>query len=250
MPLRIVRILPTLFAVGVLVQTAVSVHGQVAPKTKEVNSKDGLTYVWIPNGTFTMGCSPADNECEDYEKPPHVVTLTKGFWLGQTEVTQGAYNRVIGNSPGPSAVANLPIHGVTWDEAGTYCRVVGGRLPSEAEWEYAARARTTAARYADLNRVAWYSGNSEGQVREVGQKAANGWDLYDMLGNAWEWTADWDGNYQSGESSDPHGPANGNERIVRGGSWASGPEFARGSYRGGVKPGLRNNFVGFRCVAE
>jgi formylglycine-generating enzyme required for sulfatase activity len=103
-----------------------------------VNPKDGLTYVWIPPGKFMVGCSPSDNECEDFEKPAHEVTLTKGFWTGQTEVTQEAYQRVTKSNPSTFTGGKLPVENVSWTEADEYCRATSGRLPTEAEWEYSA----------------------------------------------------------------------------------------------------------------
>ena len=181
--------------------------------TTKTNPKDGLTYVWIPPGIFQMGCSPGDNECIDSEKPAHSVTITNGFWIGQTPVTQAAYQRVIGTNPSNFKGDQRPVEMVNWGEATAYCTAVGMRLPTEAEWEYAARARSTVARYGDLDPIAWYEKNSDNQSHEVGQKRPNAWKLFDMLGNVWEWTADWyDQNYYSqSPSQDPRGSSSGAE---------------------------------------
>jgi len=216
----------------------------------KVNPKDGLTYAWIPPGTFLMGCSPGDSECDPDEIPAHEVTLTKGFWMGQTPVTQQAWQRVTGQNPSYFKGANLPVETVSWDEAQTYCQAIGGRLPTEAEWEYAARAGSPAARYGNLDEIAWYSENSGGKTHEVAQKLANAFGLYDMLGNVWQWTADWYGDYQPGARSDPFGPASGQFRTLRGGSWYFIPRFVRASVRGGNVPGGRSNGIGVRCVGE
>jgi formylglycine-generating enzyme required for sulfatase activity len=222
----------------------------LAAGTKKVNPKDGLTYVWIPAGTFMMGCSPGDNECFDDEKPAHQVTVTKGFWLGQTPVTQQAWQRVTGKDSSNFKGANLPVETVSWDESKAYCSAIGGRLPTEAEWEYAARAGSTGARYGNLDEIAWYSGNSGGHTREVAQKTPNAWGLCDMLGNVWQWVADWYGDYPSGAQSDPSGPAGGQYRALRGGSWNYYAGGARVSRRLRCEPGLRFNFIGLRCVGE
>ena len=256
-----------------------------------VNPKDGLKYVRIPPGSFQMGCSPGDTQCPDAEKPPHQVTITKGFWLGQTEVPVGAYKRFAAATGGqmpPEPVwgrplnpswrdAAMPIVDVTWDDAQAYCSWAGGRLPTEAEWEYAARAGSTGARYRDLDEVAWYAGNSgrqqldseriwkEGDVNygkrlnengngihEVGQKPANGFGLYDVLGNVSEWVNDWydEKYYQSSPSQDPGGPASGHDRVDRGGSWKdySGDVYVSGRERSTL--GYRGTNVGVRCVAD
>jgi formylglycine-generating enzyme required for sulfatase activity len=253
------------------------------------NPKDSLKYVWIPPGTFMMGCSPGDNECKADEKPSHRVVITKGFWLGQTEVTVSAYKRFAAATgrqmpPQPNLSGRplnpgwgdeaMPMVDVTWDNARAYCGWAGGRLPTEAEWEYAARAGSTVARYGDLHEIAWYADNTGRQrvdtsmtnltlywqrlnengngMREVGQKRANGFGLFDMLGNVWEWVNDWyeQNYYQNSPSQDPAGPASGTERVLRGGSWGSPAGYLRVSHRRGYNPGSRNEFYGFRCGGE
>jgi serine/threonine-protein kinase len=228
----------------------------------KVNPNDGLKYVWIPPGTFMMGCSPGDSECSDDEKPAHEVTITKGYWIGQTEVTVAAYKRFVGSRgaqmlPAPDFNAgwnnqDMPIVNVDWNVAHDFCTWMGGRLPTEAEWEYAARGGSTEARHGPINEVAWYSDNSGQKTHEVAQKRANRFGLYDMLGNAWEWVNDWyDQNYyQNSPSQNPTGPASGHLRVLRGGSWLSYPRFVRVSLRVRSNPGNWNDNVGFRCGGD
>ena len=222
----------------------------IAAGTKKVNPKDGLTYVRIPPGRFMMGCSPGDAECYDSERPAHEVTITRGFWLGQTPVTQQAYQRVTGQNPSHFKGASLPVETVDWNQAEAYCAAVGGRLPTEAEWEYAARAGSTGARYGNLDEIAWYSQNSGNTTHEVAQERANAFGLYDMLGNVYEWVADWYGDYPSGAQTDPSGAGSGQVRALRGGSFNHGAGFARVSVRSGSGPGVRSVYIGLRCVGE
>jgi len=269
-----------------------STKGEPSQGKVRINPKDGLTYVLIRPGTFMMGCSMGDAECEDDEKPPHLVTMTKGFWLGQTEVTVGAYRRFAGATgrqlpPQPKSIWRqinpgggdeaMPIVDVTWDDAQAYCTWEGGRLPTEAEWEYAARGGSTASRYGDVDEIAWYADNSGRQrldsekiskedqsnygkhldengnnMHEVGQKRPNALRLYDMLGNVGEWVNDWyaPAYYENSPSQDPKGPESGSLRILRGGSWVNRPGLVRVSLRNGLNPAYGNLDVGFRCGGD
>ena len=197
-----------------------------------------------------MGCSAGDSECAEDEKPAHGVTITKGFWLGQTEVTQAAYQRVVGRDPSRFKGADVPVETVSWSEAQAYCQAVGGRLPTEAEWEYAARAGSAESRNGDIDRIAWHNSNSGSRTHGVAQKEGNAWWLYDMLGNVWEWTADWYGSYAPGPAVDSAGPVSGQYRALRGGSWVVYPSLARVSDRVWLVPGFRGKDVGLRCVGE
>jgi formylglycine-generating enzyme required for sulfatase activity len=256
------------------------------------NRKDGLKYVWIPPGTFTMGCSPGDNECYYFEKPTHQVTITRGFWIGQTPVTVGAYRRFAGATgrpmpPEPNILGRalnpgwgndaMPIVDVTWNDAQAYCRWAGGRLLTEAEWEYAARGGSTEARYGPIDDIAWYADNSGQQrldsariwnedrrnydqrlkdngnrMHEVGLKRPNTFGLFDILGNVWQWVSDWcDPNYYwSSPSQDPRGPASGQMRVLRGGSWHGYARHVRVSYRNWGNPAHWDINNGFRCGGE
>ena len=212
------------------------------------NPIDGLTYARIPSGTFLMGCSPGDKECESDEKPPKSVTLTRGFWLGETEVTQEAFQKVMGNNPSYFQGKELPVESVTWEEARRYCEKVGGRLPTEAEWEWAARGGSPSARHGEVDRVGWHSGNSSGKTHPVKGKLVNGYGLYDMLGNVDEWTADWYQHSMSG-GTDPTGPNTGEYRTQRGGSYHEGDSrYLRASYRGRNLAFRPSNNYGFRCA--
>ena len=255
------------------------------------NLKDGLKYIWIPPGRFRMGCSEGDSECRDDEKPPHDVEISRGFWFGQTPVTVQAYEKYRSETGAPTLPEknaegralntaagnpNLPVVGVTWDEAVAYCAWAGGRLPTEAQWEFAARAGNGKPRYGPLDEIAWYGDNS-GKARidstdlwkkdpttgynqkllqngngpkPVALLKPNAWGLYDTLGNVWEWTADWfaEGYDENGERLNPAGPKDGTQRVLRGGSWSDGPSFVRGSSRIGLVPGSRSLDIGFRCL--
>jgi len=232
------------------------------------NPRDGLKYAFVPPGKFTMGCSPEERKCDKEEKPPHAVSITRGFWMGQTEVTAGAYKRYAKAKQRPMpqppifnrewANDKLPMVKVSWLEAEDYCKWADGRLPSEAEWEYAARGGTTGSLYGPLEEIAVYaanSGNGHGQwgnPNMVGLKRPNAFNLYDMLGNVFEWTNDWyDSNYyDQSPASDPQGPPTGKEKVERGRAWVANAADMRVSYRGSEQPDKNFYEGGFRCAVD
>jgi formylglycine-generating enzyme required for sulfatase activity len=261
-PLRPPVTAPAKKPAEIVVQTSPSAEVYLDDQCTGRPSADGLKYVYIPPGTFMMGCSPGDSECYGDERPAHQVAISKGFWLGQTEVTVGAYKRFAASSrrrmpPAPNfnrgwADQRMPIVNVTWDDAQAYCTWAGGRLPTEAEWEYAARAASTEARYGPLDEIAWYDQNSGHRAHEVGQKRANAWGLFDMLGNVWEWVSDWydEHYYRNTPSADPQGPGSGTMRVLRGGSWLNYARDGRVSNRVRYDRLLRVEHLGFRCARE
>lgn len=216
------------------------------PAAEKVNPKDGLTYVLIPAGSFIMGCSGAERGCRADTLPAREVRISRAFYLTRTEVTAEAYSR-FNPAVGPSA---LPATGISWHDARSFCEWGGGRLPTEAEWEYSARAGQDGAPQGVRGEFAWYQGNSGGRPREAGAKAANAFGLHDMLGNVWEWTADlYSANYyRSAPDADPLGPEQGREYVVRGGSATSSGAYLSYSSRFSFAPETRDSLLGFRCA--
>lgn len=253
MPRFVLQLLVIIFCFFLIAFCSSASQGQEPPTIKtKINAKDGLTYVWILPGRFRMGCSPHDSECRGTEIS-HSVTITKGFWIGQTPVTQAAYHRVERINPSRPHGDQLPVDMVSWDDANAYCEAVDIRLPTEAEYEYAARGGTLGARYAPLVRIAWYLDNSNGTTHDVGLKQANGYGLYDMLGNVWEWVADWYGPFSDASAIDPKGPHSGRVHVSRGGAWGVDASSVRVSVRSGLTgPGgpRYSAMVGFRCAGN
>ena len=219
-----------------------------------------MDFVRIPPGNFMMGCSAGDSECYPEEKPSHRVVITRGFEIGRCQVTQAEYEAVMGFNYSYFTAPTLPVEGVSWDDIQKFCDLLNGkkdgyryRLPTEAEWEYAARAGDTSPRYGPLEVVAWYRDNAEGKTHPVGERRPNAFGLYDTLGNVWEWVHDWYGldYYSHSPESDPQGPASGEFRVARGGSWRGVARgLARVSSRYILKPSVRSIVVGFRCARE
>jgi formylglycine-generating enzyme required for sulfatase activity len=208
-------------------------------------------FRWCPPGSFLMG---------DVEEGQRNVTLTRGFWMGDTPVTQGLYAAVMGRNPSKFRSAfsvDLPVEMVSWGESRGFIETINGlvgsggdlvRLPTEAEWEYSARAGTTGERYGPADDIAWTKKNSLGRPHSVGQKLPNSWGLYDMLGNVWEWCHDSYNVYPFGDLVDPKCAGFGDYRIVRGGSWGQDLDSVRSSFRNALTFGFRDRYLGLRLV--
>jgi len=260
------------------------------------------SMVTIPSGSFEMG-SPDEEVGRQSDEVQHTVTLTGNFRLGETEVTQGQFEACMGYDPSYFSGSNLPVEDLSWHEAAAFANrasagegrescytctgsgasvtcapdgnpynCMGYRLPTEAEWEYAARGGIAERAFPNggglvsvndvsdcdgdlgldngdvLDDEAWYCGNSDSETHPVGDLDANGYGLYDMSGNVWEWAWDWYGDYPSGTVSDPTGPSTGSYRVCRGGSWIDSPRPARVALRYWLDPGYRRRYLGFRLA--
>jgi formylglycine-generating enzyme required for sulfatase activity len=246
---------------------------------------------WIPPGEFLMGSPENEAGRYDIEGPQHEVTLSKGYWLFDTPCTQALWQAVMDDNPSRFKDPKRPVEQVSWQDVQKFLQQINERiaglnlvLPTEAQWEYACRAGTTAATYAGdqeilgennaplLDAIAWYGGNSghefdldEGEdssswsnkqyphtragTRQVAQKRPNAWGLYDMLGNVWEWCLDARREYDITAVVDPTGPTNDElYRVVRGGSWYVDARRVRAAGRRANAPGFRYRYLGFRCA--
>lgn len=216
-----------------------------------------FTMVEVGGGTFTMGAtSEQGSDAWDEEKPAHEVTLSD-YYIGQTEVTQALWEAVMGSNPSDSKGGNLPVERVSWDDCQVFIQKLNQltgkqfRLPTEAEWEYAARGgrKSRGYKYAggnNIDSVAWCDGNSGNETHPVATKQANELGIYDMSGNVSEWCSDWYGDYQLSSRSNPQGPSSGFGRVSRGGSYHNDAWRCRVSYRNGDLLGIRVNILGLR----
>ena len=242
--------------------------------------------IWIPPGSFLMG-SPEDELGRLDQETLHEVVLTRGFFMGRTEVTQRQWRSVMGGNPSYyQGCEDCPVEQVSWFDAATYCNALsllegreaayglgaesvswrpetdGYRLPTEAEWEYACRAGTTTAFYnggitelgcapldPGLDAIGWYCGNDNWRTEQCAQKLPNAWALFDMSGNVWEWCWDWfEAEYPPGPVHDPAGPSAGWRRVTRGGSWYRYAERCRSANRDFHPPSDQNRILGFRVA--
>ncbi|MCR4965360.1 MAG: formylglycine-generating enzyme family protein [Bacteroidales bacterium] len=237
----------------------------------------GVTFkmVYVQGGTFTMGCtSEQGDDCYSDENPAHSVTLSD-YWIGETEVTQALWKAVMGSTVSQQRDkvnsswslrgegSSYPMYYVSWEEAVQFCSklnsMVSSQLPSgwkfslptEAQWEYAARGgnKKSGYKYAggnSIGEVAWYDGNGGSGTHPVKGKSPNALGLYDMTGNVWEWCSDWYGSYSSGAQTNPEGPSSGSLRVLRGGSWSGSARHCRVPRRFNINPAYRFSDFGFR----
>jgi formylglycine-generating enzyme required for sulfatase activity len=256
-----------LFFLILTVSGALAAETTKKPEIKTVENSIGMTFVYIKPGTFMMG-SPSNEPGRDNGETQHQVTLTRGFYMQTTEVTQGQWRTVMGNNP--SAFNNCgnecPVELVSWNEAQEFIRrlnqkegVSSYRLPTEAEWEYAARAGTVtpfntgnclSADQANYNGDYPLSGCSNGEYRKktvrTGSFSPNAWGLYDMHGNVFEWCQDWYGDYPLVSVTDPPGSSTRGFRVFRGGGWRDDAGPCRSAYRSRSTPDVGNVRLGFR----
>ena len=214
----------------------------------------------VAGGTFTMGCtSEQGGDCDSDEKPAHQVTLSD-YYIGQTEVTVGLWRAVMGNDPSYFKKGdNYPVEYVSWNDCQDFIRKLNSltgknfSLPTEAQWEYAARGGNKSGHYKyagsySIGNVAWYGDNSGGATHPVATKAPNELGIYDMSGNVWEWCKDWYGSYSSSSQTNPTGASSGSNRVLRGGSWNNRARHCRVSDRNYCSPDLRYSSDGLRLV--
>ena len=245
--------------------TASSTTGSsLSGNTITIPVKDGISFemVRVEAGTFAMGATPEMKDPFNWEKPVHQVTQTNDYYIGKYEVTQALWQAVMGNNPSDFKGDNLPVENVSWNDCQEFLSKLNSitgktfRLPTEAEWEYAARGGKKRRGYqysgsSNLSDVAWYwvnSVNSDSKTHAVGSKQANELGIYDMSGNVLEWCQDWYGFYSSSSQLNPTGATSGSYRVSRGGSWNNGARLCRSSYRDCNSPDYRDDYLGFRLV--
>ena len=220
----------------------------------------GMEFVHIPGGEFLMGSSATDSN----ESPSHNVRI-QAFYLARLELLQSHWEKVMGSNPSRFAPCpGCPVEQVSWEDVQEFLHRAGAltglplRLPTEAEWEYAAGGGAEHQVWPGTNsesetgEFAWYSGNFSGKTRSSGKKIPNLFGLHDMAGNVAEWCSDWYGGdyYRHSPQINPDGPASGERRVVRGGSWLSGPRDIRVARRSRRSPDTRSPSVGFRLALD
>ena len=227
----------------------------------KINDTLSINMAYVEGGTFTMGAMEGDTQANANEKPAHQVTLNYDYYMAQTEVTQALWKTVMGNDNNPSTIKgdNLPVNNVLWEEAQAFVEKLSQTtgqnfyLPTEAEWEYAARGgkKSKGYLYAGSNKVdevAWYNSNSGGVTHPVAQKMSNELGIYDMSGNVWEWCSDWLAPYTAEAQLNPTGPATGECHVYHGGGWDHSQSYCRSSHRRITISGYVQQALGLRVV--
>jgi formylglycine-generating enzyme required for sulfatase activity len=261
-------IFASVFSLLIILAPQAGVAGDKPHNRRTFTNSTSMRFMLIPAGSFMMG-SPPDELGRGGDESQHRVTLTKGFYMGITEVTQGQWRQIMGNNSSHfrDCGADCPVEFVSWNDCQEFIKRLnqreGGkkyRLPTEAEWEYACRAESTTAfangsitgtgcgHDPNLDVMGWYCGNSGKKPHPVAQRKPNAFGLYDMHGNIWEWCQDWYGPYLSGDVNDPTGPSSGSTRVLRGGGWHEDVAGCRSALRVGRSPTSSAGTMGFRLA--
>lgn len=271
---------PSLIAV-VLYSSLVSVREEPAATWVEPTTK--MEFVFVPSGSFMMGSPVGEATEEDEDEQQHRVTLSKGFYIGKHEITKAEFEKFVYETGykteaeiegfsyvsengetverprtwRDTATDSHPVVHVSWNDATAFTGWLSEqtgqrlRLPTEAEWEYAARAGTTGAFPGDLDAIAWHVGNSGGEMHPVGRKDPNAWGLHDVIGNALEWVNDWYSEYPVADVVDPRSPSHGELKVIRSGTFGSDMEKSgRVADRHEAPPSTRGEFISFRVTRE
>ena len=228
---------------------------------RETIKVKGVSFdmIMVEGGTFTMGAtSEQGNDAFEDENPAHQVTLSD-YYIGETEVTQALWQAVMGSNPSSIKGNSNPVEFVFWNDCQKFIRKLNSltgrtfRLPTEAEWEFAARGGNESKGYKysgsnSIDNVAWYDGNSSSKTHAVKTKSPNELGIYDMSGNVYEWCQDWYGSYSSNAQTNPKGPSNGSDRVLRGGSWDYNARHCRVSDHNHCSPRYSSSNYGLRLV--
>jgi formylglycine-generating enzyme required for sulfatase activity len=262
--MRIKRMVMCL-AASVLLFGLIGCSDNISKKPRKVQSRIihdlDMEFIYVAPGSFQMGAEDGDKD----ENPVHQVTITKGYWIGKYEVTQKEYQSVMGTNPSEFQNSKKPVEMVSWNDAVRFCKELTAceraagrlpanceyRLPTEAEWEFAARGGTKSRGYKycgsdSLDSAAWFDKNFG--TNKVGNKSGNELGIHDMSGNVWEWCSDWYGKYSGTSETDSTGASSGSCRVIRGGGWSNSTRYCRYTNRFKFRKSYRYNTLGFRII--
>jgi len=241
-----------------LLTLVLSSHGQIARKagqsrTFKLQNDLSIEMVWIPSGSFTMGNTSGEDDRWSEDEQAHEVIITKGFWMSKYEITQSQWTQVMGTQPSEEKGEQLPVTNVSWQDAMDFIKKTRSEdtnydLPTEAQWEHAAKAGTNQPYSLPRDQITWHKGNSGGSTHPVGQKQPNAWGLYDIHGNVGEWVKDWRAAFTAQKTIDPTGPETGEFKLIKGGQFTGRPRHTQSFDRQRGNPTSRRFFIGFRII--
>lgn len=222
-------------------------------KTLEIFEGMTIEMVWIPSGSFTMGNTSGTEDRWSEKERAHKVRISKGFWMAKYETTQKLWQVVMGTNPSRQQAENHPVTDITWHEVMAFFQTVQRfdskfDLPTEAQWEYAAKAGTDKDYSLPRDEITWHKENSGVVSHTVGTKKASLWGLHDIHGNVCEWTKDWLTPFTDAQQTDPTGPETGERKLVKGGQFTGRPRHTKSFDRQSSFPDSKNFYVGFRIM--